>query len=267
MAKTRKKKAVPEQNPYEVPMYTPWDVARYLRVPVWTLATLMGRHHPWIDPEFFFLHFWRDVRHAVLDDDMFPSPVAPEDRLRIPFRQLAALFVRAGVFQAHSEWPVSSPIQSDRWENSHRLVWRGLEDTQHDPVPFNGAPVEERVTRIAAPFVARLDERLATLIRKHLTIRLERVDTEAGLPVRIYPPSRDPADTATRIIVLDPKVRFGRPTLAGRALPTDSLFERHQAGDSIAALAADYDIPVAEVEEAIRYESRPSAPLLPFSGW
>jgi uncharacterized protein (DUF433 family) len=112
-----------------------------------------------------------------------------------------------------------------------------------------------------------MDEGQGALIRKHLTIRLERVETEKDSPVRVYPPSREPVDSSTRVIVVDPKVRFGRPTLNGSGLPTDIVFERHQAGDSIAELAADYSISRAEVEEAIRYESRPSNPFIPFYGW
>ena len=265
MGKTRKKKA-PEQNPYEVPLYTPWDAARYLRLPIWTVAALMGQRH-WIEPEFFFHHLFRGAQATLLFEDGVAPLARDDDRLRISFRRLASLFVRAGVLHAFSEQPRILPDAAERWEVLHRWVWRGLEDTQNDPIPFDDDPAEKRAERIATPFAARIDERQGAVIRKHLTIRLERVDAEAGQPVRLYPISRDPADVATRIIQIDPKVRFGRSTIKGRGLPTDAIFERHQAGDSLAALATDYDITVAEVEEAIRYESRPNAQLLPFYGW
>jgi uncharacterized protein (DUF433 family) len=45
------------------------------------------------------------------------------------------------------------------------------------------------------------------------------------------------------------------------------LFERFRAGDSPAELAADYDLTPEEVDEAIRYEATPVAPLFPFGDW
>lgn len=60
---------------------------------------------------------------------------------------------------------------------------------------------------------------------------------------------------------MDPRIRFGRPTLDGRGLPTDILYERFQAGDSMAALSDDHDLPVEEIEEAIRLEGWSDPPV------
>jgi uncharacterized protein (DUF433 family) len=124
-----------------------------------------------------------------------------------------------------------------------------------------------RITPIASPVVGRLNERQAALVRKNFTLRLERVEAERGVPVRVYPPSRNPGEVSPRIVVLDPKVRFGRPTLAGRGVPTDTLFERYQAGDSPTELAQDYGITTDEVDEAIRFESGQPVTPFPFYGW
>src|SRR5207248_10002035 len=95
-----------------------------------------------------------------------------------------------------------------------------------------------------------------------------RVELNDGRPARLYPFSPTPATDSPRLIVLDPRVRFGRATLAGRGVPTDILLERFHAGDPPAELAVDYDIPAVEVEEAIRYETLPQAPLFPpFIDW
>jgi uncharacterized protein (DUF433 family) len=146
-------------------------------------------------------------------------------------------------------------------------VWRGLEDTHREPVAFGASPNTHLANHLVQPFAGRLDEGQAALLRKHVVVRLDRVDVEGGVPERLYPPTRDPAEKSPRVIVLNPRIRFGRPTVVGHGLPTDSLFERYLAGDSVAALAKDYDLTPSEVEEAIRYESRPPAPLLPFFGW
>jgi uncharacterized protein (DUF433 family) len=77
-----------------------------------------------------------------------------------------------------------------------------------------------------------------------------------GLPVRLYPFTRDRYAESPEIVAIDPKVRFGKPCIAGTRIPTAILSERHQAGDSIELLAKDYGRNAAEIEEAIRYEGR-----------
>ena len=104
------------------------------------------------------------------------------------------------------------------------------------------------------------------LEKEGVLLCLGRIESDDGTPVRLYPFSRIPAEGSPRTIVMDPSIRFGRPTIAGRGVPTDNLLERHQAGDSIGELAADYDVPEAEIEEAIRYESMPAAMLFPCRG-
>jgi uncharacterized protein (DUF433 family) len=88
--------------------------------------------------------------------------------------------------------------------------------------------------------------------------RIER--DEKGLAIRLYPFSRRPQlhaaglEDAPRTIVIDPRVSFGRPVLAGTGVTTQSIAERFDAGESIDALAADYARPRQEIEEAVRCE-------------
>jgi uncharacterized protein (DUF433 family) len=90
---------------------------------------------------------------------------------------------------------------------------------------------------------------------------LRRVDRdEHGLAVRLYPFSRRPSppapalDRLPRVVVIDPRIGFGRPVIAGTGVTTLSIAERFDAGESIEALAADYGRPREEIEEAIRCE-------------
>jgi uncharacterized protein (DUF433 family) len=258
----------PIKTPVEVPLYTPWDVARHLRIPLSAADVLSGRFRGWPEPDFMFRYLWRHPHQlSLLDDDVDFLPGEAEERHRISFRRFADLFVRAGLLHALVDWPRVKSKPPEQLERVHRTIWRGLEDTHRDPVPFNASPAGDRADQLVRPFADRLDEGQTALLRKYLIVRLDRVDVEGNTPTRLYPPTRDPAEKSPRTIVLDPRVRFGRPTVAGRDLPTDSLFERYLAGDSTASLAKDYDLTPGEVEEAIRYESRPPAPLLPFSGW
>ena len=55
-------------------------------------------------------------------------------------------------------------------------------------------------------------------------------------------------------MVIDPRIAFGRLTIAGTGIVTDILKERYKAGDSIEDLAFDYDCDRLSLEEAIRCE-------------
>jgi uncharacterized protein (DUF433 family) len=135
------------------------------------------------------------------------------------------------------------------------------------PVFFGAAGPEAGTATTLGSCGDRLNDGERRWLEKQLLLCLDRFDIDSGAPARLYPFSRVPAEGSPRTVVMDPKIRFGRPTVATHGTPTDILFERHQAGDSIAELADDYGIPAAEVEEAIRYEAKPPALWFPFSGW
>lgn len=91
-------------------------------------------------------------------------------------------------------------------------------------------------------------------IREILAAHLQRIEHDAdGLALRLFPFSRGPRLDGPRIVVVDPRVAFGRPVIAGTGIRTDVVVSRHKAGESIAELAADYSIDLTQVEEAIRF--------------
>ena len=104
---------------------------------------------------------------------------------------------------------------------------------------------------VSAPGQFAMREILSALLR-----RVER--DERGLAIRLYPFSRRPALPALadspKLIVIDPRVSFGRPVLVGTGVTTSTIAERFDAGESIEELAADYDRPPTEIQEAIRCE-------------
>jgi uncharacterized protein (DUF433 family) len=118
-----------------------------------------------------------------------------------------------------------------------------------------GRPAEELVEELAAE--CHLSPLLREQLRECFARRLAAVEVVNGEPIRLYPFTRYPSDESPRLIVIDPQVRFGRPTVARTGMPVDVLFERYQAGDSVATLAEDYDLTTDEVEEAIRYATTP----------
>lgn len=86
-------------------------------------------------------------------------------------------------------------------------------------------------------------------MREVLATYLERIDYDDGRAIRFFPLLRE---AAPRVIVVDPRRHFGRPTVAGTSVPVSAIRERFDAGESIDALARDYDVRTDQIEEALR---------------
>jgi len=65
---------------------------------------------------------------------------------------------------------------------------------------------------------------------------------------RVYPLDK------SQPVVIDPLRSFGAPSVRG--IRTENLYELFQAAESVDAIAASYDLEPADVEAAIRFESR-----------
>lgn len=93
---------------------------------------------------------------------------------------------------------------------------------------------------------------MAEVIRDHL----KRIERDAkGIPVRLFLFTRkDDLRDQPSPVVVDPRIAFGRPVLAGRSVPTAVLADRFKAGDSVNQLAEDYDTSPQQIEEALRCE-------------
>lgn len=93
---------------------------------------------------------------------------------------------------------------------------------------------------------------MADLIRAYL----ERIDRDAkGLPIKLYPFMRtQPARDQPRTVVIDPRVAFGKPVIAGTGIPTAVLAEQFKAGDPVPLLAKEYGAQEEAVWDAIRCE-------------
>ncbi len=91
-------------------------------------------------------------------------------------------------------------------------------------------------------------------MRMLLAAYLERVERDDdALPFRLYP-FRAEWSTADKPIVIDPRISFGRPTVAGSGISTGALVQRIDAGETVEALAWDYRLEIVQIEDAILYE-------------
>jgi len=88
-------------------------------------------------------------------------------------------------------------------------------------------------------------------------IYLERILYDASCdPTAFFPFLRDPHPydpNKSKPIIIDPTLNFGKPTLNGIGIPTSSICERFSAGESVADLAKELQIPTGLVEDAIRF--------------
>lgn len=93
-----------------------------------------------------------------------------------------------------------------------------------------------------------------TAMRRLLEEHLKRVEWDQWkFPVRLYPYVWAEPTTA-RPIAIDPGIAFGRPVVLRMGVATGVIAERIDAGETIAELAADYDLKPEEIEEAVLYE-------------
>lgn len=60
-------------------------------------------------------------------------------------------------------------------------------------------------------------------------------------------------------VVVDPEIAFGLPLVVHGGARVEDLVDRFQAGDSVAEIAADFDVPPEEVEDVIRLATRAAA--------
>jgi uncharacterized protein (DUF433 family) len=60
-------------------------------------------------------------------------------------------------------------------------------------------------------------------------------------------------------VVVDPKVAFGMPLVVAGGARVEDLVDRFQAGDSVAVLASDFNVPPDQVEDVIRVATRTGA--------
>lgn len=92
-------------------------------------------------------------------------------------------------------------------------------------------------------------------MRRVLDSHLEGIEHDLqGLPCRLYPRRTDHSLESPKLIVINPRVSFGRPVLVSRSVTTASIADRIDAGDTIEEVARDYGLANDEVEEAIIYE-------------
>ena len=82
----------------------------------------------------------------------------------------------------------------------------------------------------------------------------DQVEYDERLIVRWYPRGREQG------VVVDPRLSFGTPVIAGSGIPTYIVRERRTAGETLDAIALDYGLALWQVVAAVSFEQSLATP-------
>ena len=218
------------RDPRDFPVYTVPDAARYLGIPIPTLRT-------WVKG--------RGGAEAIIR--------RPDGDGSLSFTNLVEAYVLSAMRRRHK-------ISLQRIRPAIRYVEKRLRVNRplaHQEFEAHGA--ELFVQHLGELHCVTKPGQLA--MRKILVTYLQRIERDAdGLAARLFLFARaEPAANHPRVVLVDPRVAWGRPVLAGVGVPVDIVLGRCKAGDSPSELAVDYDCPEDVIIEAIRWELRDAA--------
>ncbi len=203
------------------PLYTPAEISRYAHV------------HP------ATLRNWTRAQGTALLSRTGGRSVAP-----FSFIELIEAHVLVALRKLH-EVPMQRIRRavawlSDTFKTDHPLAKIDLETDGRDLF------VKHLGLTISA------SERGQIAIPEVVSLYLRRIERDAKGPIRFYPFTT--YETCPKLIVMDPRVDFGRPVIKGTRIETVMIFDRYSGGESLTDLAEDYDIELTAVEEALRCE-------------
>lgn len=222
-------------NPSEAPSYFIGEAAHYLCLPNRTVRDwVLGRDYP--------------TESGVVRAKPLVCPADPDNRL-LSFLNLVELHVIASIRRVHHLQlkAVRRAIDYLRrsFGSSHPLLDRQMMTDGKDLFIHRYG----ELVNISADGQMHM--------RAILDAYLRRVEwDDKHIPIRLFPFTRSTVENTPQLIAIDPRIRAGRPCIAGTGIPTIIIAERHKAGDSVQVLVTDYVRSPEEIEEALRYESR-----------
>ena len=228
------------ENPGEIPAYFIYEAARYLRLPPRTVRDwVLGRSYP--------------TGKGRRDWPPLIQPADPRGEL-LSFLNLVELHVIASVRRA----PHQVQPKAVRYAINYL---RKAFDSKHPLLD------QQMLTDGKGLFIERYGEMVEISsdgqmhLKKFMDAYLKRIEwDESHIPIRLYPFTRKPTtEESPQYVVIDPRIRSGKPCISGTGVTTSIVDERYRAGDSVDSLAADYGRSREEIEDAIRYESRTAA--------
>jgi uncharacterized protein (DUF433 family) len=220
-------------DPREFPIYGIGEAAGYLHIPSATLRSwTVGRTY--------------DTREG-------PAEFEPLGRLSEPG---TARLSFSNLVEAH----VLRALRT-RHQVSIRAVRQALSYAEAELAVERLLLSEELLTNAGDIFLERYGELInlsksgQIAVRRLLEAHLERVERgQERLPSRLFPFLTGDLATSSRLIVIDPTVSYGRPTIVSKGITTEAVVGRIDASEDVESLAEDYDLTSDEIEAAVLYE-------------
>ncbi|WP_413172481.1 DUF433 domain-containing protein [Anabaena azotica] len=220
-------------DPRDIPTYSISDAAKYLRIPPGTIRSwTIGRYYPISNGSNFF-------KPLILTKDLKPRLLS--------FTNLVEIHILRAIRKHHK-------IQLDKV----RMALDYIDEQFQVPHPlarerFRTDGVDLFIERYGS--LINASQCGQTDMKDAFNAHLERIEPDdKGLAIKLFPFTRSHEEDNPRIVVIDPRIAFGRLVIAETGIATSVLAERYQAGESIEDLAYDYDCDRLKIEEAIRCE-------------
>jgi uncharacterized protein (DUF433 family) len=243
------------RDPRELPLYGPRDAAACLNIPEKTILNWLTGHEKFkpvltVEPGQRQLSFYNLCEAFVLNE--------LRRRSRYSLQALRLMDVELRTEYPQFKYPLAdldvSVLANRMQERDEVLSPSGKIYLKRQ----KGHPRPELFTQTdTTPLISISDRGRRLVLPDVIAIFLHRVDkTPIDGIVRLYPfITKDHHPEAPKSIVLDARVAFGKPVIAGTGIPTAAVYQLFNAGDQIQEIADEYSRDTSEIEAAIRYES------------
>jgi len=223
------------RDPRKIPTYGIYESAHTLKIPPDTLRSwIRGRNYP--------------TQHGAKRFE--PLIIVPdEDLALLSFVNLVEAHVLDAIRYKHNIplINVRDAIKHlrEKYNSEHPLAEYSF---QQDGVDL--------FTEIAGD-ILNVSKQGQIAMREVVTAYLKRIERNPqGAAIALYPYlKRHPQHVEEpKLVLIDPRISFGKPILVGVGVPTAVVADRHDAGETIKELAEDYGCEASEIEKAIEYE-------------
>ncbi|GCL40346.1 DUF433 domain-containing protein [Anabaena sp. FACHB-1250] len=218
-----------ETDPRDIAIYSISDAAKYLRIPVgtirsWTVSISNGSNFS---------------KPLILTQDIKPKLLS--------FTNLVEIHVLRAIRKHHQMQRDKVRIALDYIEEKFQV----LHPLASEKFSTNG--VDLFIEKYASLFNA--SEYWRTDLKSTFNTHFQRIEFDKnGFAMKLFPFTASQEENNPRIVVIDPRIAFGRLVIAETGIPTTVLAQRLKAGESIQDLACDYKCDRLKIEEAIRCE-------------
>lgn len=218
-----------ETDPRDIPIYSISDAAKYLRIPVgtirsWTVSISNGSNFS---------------KPLILTQDIKPKLLS--------FTNLVEIHVLRAIRKHHQMQRDKVRIALDYIQEKFQV----LHPLASEKFSING--VDLFIERYASLLNVSEDWRVD--LKSSFNTHFQRIEFDKnGFAMKLFPFTASQEENNPRIVVIDPRIAFGRLVIAETGIPTIVLAQRLKAGESIQDLAYDYKCDRLKIEEAIRCE-------------